>query len=92
MNKLINEKLTDDILRLVKEERARQDGGWGTQHHSKLYWLGVLMEELGEAAKNAIESPTAAAFCEELIQVAAVCVAAVEDYVAAIGGFKNDGN
>ena len=43
--------LTDEILELVKAERARQDEKWGSQrNHSPLEWLGILSEEVGETA------------------------------------------
>jgi len=39
-----------DPLQDVMNERARQDQKWGEQNHPDLYWLGILMEEAGEAA------------------------------------------
>ncbi len=61
----------------IKAERARQDAKWGEQDHDDLYWLGILMEEVGELAKSIIENdPKNGA--KELIQSAAVCVAWME--------------
>lgn len=77
-------------------ERSRQDAKWGEQSHDPFAWLVILVEEVGEAAKDALEarfhfdSPpgagSAAEFREhclqryrtELIQVAAVAMAAAE--------------
>jgi hypothetical protein len=66
---------THDILLVVASERARQDAKWGEQNHDDLYWLGILMEEVGEAAKDVIENRSPH---KELIEVAAVAVAWVE--------------
>lgn len=50
---------------------------WGPQNHDPMTWLAIILEELGEAAKAALEAkwedyPT------ELIQAGACIVAAVE--------------
>jgi hypothetical protein len=63
-----------DPLQLVMEERARQDAKWGEQNHKDLYWLGILMEEVGELAKAIIEDKPLDG-CKELVQVTAVGVA-----------------
>ena len=47
-------------LRQVLDERKRQDKKWGEQNHNDLYWLGILIEEVGELAKALIEMPTEA--------------------------------
>lgn len=61
-----------DVLR----ERTRQDEKWGEQNHDDLYWLGILMEEVGELAQGIIEgSPN---YRKELVQIAAVAVAWAE--------------
>lgn len=36
-------------------ERKRQDRKWGEQNHADDYWLGIVMEEIGEVAKAVIE-------------------------------------
>lgn len=65
------------IIDQILQERKRQDLKWGTpQSYSDNYWLGILMEEVGEAAKNAIEFSNPE---DELIQVAAVALAWIED-------------
>jgi len=61
----------------IRAERERQDTKWGVQNHSPLYWLAILGEEFGEAAKAAIEGRIAY-MRTELIHVAAVAVAAIE--------------
>lgn len=77
-------------LMAVAEERERQDRKWGEQNHEPVYWVGILTEELGEVAKEAIEMTTAVALGErsrdeclarlraEIVQLAAVAVAAIE--------------
>lgn len=69
-------------------EREAQDAKWGEQNHSPIEWMSILTEEVGEAAEAAnhvrwgmtTESLHEArkAFREELVQVAAVAVAAIE--------------
>lgn len=79
------------VLQSVARERQCQDAAWGEQRHSPGAWLAILMEEVGEAAKEIAESTARPldreAFREELIQVAAVAIAAVEslDFGAALG-------
>jgi hypothetical protein len=69
----------------VKEELQRQLRKWGTQTHQPLYWLGILGEEYGEAAKWIIEwgvcrpgAETVPMLYLELVQIAAVAIAAAE--------------
>lgn len=63
----------------VVTERERQDKKWGEQNHTPDKWLVIEMEELGEAARGSFENDLAN-YREEMIQVAAVAVAAVESY------------
>lgn len=67
---------TDEVLDLVANERHRQDEKWGPQHHRDERWLAILAEEFGEVAQNVVEGESPAT---ELLHVAAVCVAWVED-------------
>lgn len=46
---------TSQALIRVREERERQDEKWGPQNHENLYWLGILMEEVGEVSKLLID-------------------------------------
>ena len=66
----------------IVSERAKQDAKWGEQNHEDGYWLGILMEEVGEVSKEYIEAPYNdsgdSELRQELIQVAAVAVAWVE--------------
>ncbi|MEO0337606.1 MAG: hypothetical protein AAF242_00185 [Bacteroidota bacterium] len=45
------EKVIQDILK----ERQRQNDKWGEQNHSPFDWMPILMEELGEASKEAVD-------------------------------------
>lgn len=67
------------VLDLIRTERMRQEKRWGEQNHSDLYWLGILMEEVGEVARAIIEGyGWEKDRDKELIQVAAVAVAWME--------------
>jgi len=78
------------IIQQIIDERLRQDKKWGPQDHSTLMWSAILTEETGEVAKAALEScaahkklsgkelDTLEDYRKELIQVAAVAVAAIE--------------
>lgn len=69
-------------LRLIKSillERRQQDLKWGKQEHNAAWWMNILMEEVGEASKAVLEqSPEQ--YREEMIQVAAVALAALESF------------
>ena len=77
---------TQNILHDVHNERSRQDEKWGPQQHSWCEWMAILTEEVGEAAQyaNAIqlggcpEPEFPEGLRAELVQVAAVAVAAIE--------------
>ena len=70
----------------VQREREQQDQKWGEQHHAPAVWLAILVEEVGEVAKVVAETTAGddtmaqrwPAYREELVQVAAVAVAAIE--------------
>ena len=69
------------VLWEIKVERERQDATWGTQCHGPRYWLCILMEEVGEAARATIaDTVDAAQYRRELVHVAAVAAAAIESY------------
>jgi hypothetical protein len=69
----------------VMLERAKQDVKWGEQNRNPVEWMSILGEEYGEAcqAANDLYFATAdistADLRAELIQVAAVAVAAIEN-------------
>ena len=80
----LNERI-ENVLGGVRQERYRQLSLWGDQDHDSHTWLVILMEEVGEAAKTILAdvpdyelTENIDKFREELIQVAAVAVAAVE--------------
>ncbi len=69
----------EDILQEIRDERQRQDDKWGSQRHLPPYtWMTILMEEVGEVAQAALEQDPN--YATELVQVAAVAVAALESY------------
>ncbi len=47
----------EQIFLLIAKERERQDKRWGRDFPERpaSYWLGILVEELGEVAKAVIE-------------------------------------
>lgn len=63
----------------ILQERLRQYKKWGVQDHDEDRWMVILMEEVGEVARAVFEDDPAN-YREELIQVAAVAVAAVEAF------------
>ena len=67
------------VMQRIRNERSRQEAKWGQQNHDPLLWLAILGEEVGEANKAAIEGE-GGKYCKELVEVAAVAVAAVESY------------
>ncbi len=73
--------MDEQILQAIKDERDRQDVKWGVQRHGASMWMTILMEEVGEAAKSSLEGDTVG-YAEELVQVAAVAVAALESFYA----------
>lgn len=84
------------ILRQVYAERERQVALWGDQHHSPARWLAILAEEFGEVAGDAtklefgqgdeLPADREALLMAELVQVAAVAVAWLEDIHTAVPG------
>jgi NTP pyrophosphatase (non-canonical NTP hydrolase) len=68
---------TDEVLDEVAAERRRQNDKWGEQNHSPERWLTILAEEVGEAAYSYLEDDRDN-YRTEMVQVAAVAVAAIE--------------
>ncbi|MCX6497178.1 MAG: hypothetical protein NTU93_00075 [Arthrobacter sp.] len=66
---------TIDIGHAVGTERRRQLGKWGLQDHELTYWLGILMEEVGELARTIIEDADSEYIEKEAVQVAAIASA-----------------
>ncbi|MBC8420263.1 MAG: hypothetical protein H8E10_16885 [Desulfobacterales bacterium] len=65
------------VIKLILRERKRQDEKWGEQNNEPLRWMAILSEEVGETNKAILEN-NIVDYVEELIQVAAVAVAALE--------------
>jgi NTP pyrophosphatase (non-canonical NTP hydrolase) len=70
-------KTDRSILELITAERRTQDEKWGVQDHLPVKWMSILMEEVGEAAKAVLDNRPVE-YQRELIQVAAVAMAAIE--------------
>lgn len=71
----------------IEAERKQQDAKFGTQEHSPLEWLPILVEEVGEVAREVCENhfPCYAKsdygnYRKELVQVAAVVKHMLENY------------
>lgn len=62
-------------LQAIAHERYCQHKKWGHQRRTWENWLVILMEEVGEAAKNVLEGNDPG---HEMIEVAAVATAMVE--------------
>jgi hypothetical protein len=75
---------TFDVLERVLLERGRQEVKWGEQNHDPLGYLAILVEEVGEVAKEAcaLVNPAGVfnsdAYITELLHVSAVAVAMIE--------------
>ena len=67
----------EDIIKLILEERIKQDNKWGEQNHNIYKWLAILGEEIGEVNKAALEDKYDE-IIDELIQIGAVTVAMIE--------------
>ena len=72
----------------VLEEKKAQEVRWGKQNHEPPIWLMILGEEVGEANKAVLESSGNGAiqcngfikYRDEMVQVAAVALSAVESF------------
>lgn len=84
---------TESVLAEVKEHRKFQDQRWGQQDHDPFFWLAILVEEVGEVAEALVRGQQTSErdYRTELLQVAAVAVAAVETWDRVVSlGKKND--
>lgn len=88
----------NQIIKQVQEERARQDKKFGIQKRTLIEWIAILVEEVGETSKEAVdhnfrlgkhrkeylniveEIEILKRYRGEMIQVAAVAIAALEDF------------
>lgn len=74
---LTNVQLSPEAISLpslvrVLQERDRQQKKWGEQNHNDGKWALILLEELGEFAKDCLEGQDSD---QELVEVAAVALA-----------------
>ncbi len=75
------------VLRLIEEERERQEEKWGQQHHSSADWLVILQEEIGEVCQEILRwgdviipvNGMGRELTNELVQATAVLIAWLED-------------
>lgn len=72
--------MDESTLGAIQAERDRQDAKWGSQRRLPPdTWLRILVEEVGEVAE-ALNDHDDKNYPVELVQVAAVAVAALESY------------
>lgn len=77
--------MIEEVLEEVRLERVLQDDKWGwPRRHSPEWWLTIMTEEVGEFAEDILEGHFTDGryrhnMRNELIQIAAVAVAAIED-------------
>jgi NTP pyrophosphatase (non-canonical NTP hydrolase) len=76
-----------DYWEEILAERERQDEKWGEQNHLPDWWNCILVEEVGESCQ-AILKGNGKAYRKEMIQVAAVAIAALESYDRNVKGGK----
>lgn len=73
-----------EIVNAIIAERKKQDKKWGEQNHHPYVWMAILAEEVGETNQALLEhdfgGKPEANYKEELIQVAAVAIAALESF------------
>jgi len=70
--------IRDIIYNQIITERFRQDKKWGIQNHSNFYWYAILGEEFGEVGRAIMEN-NKWDINKEITQVAAVCIAWLEN-------------
>lgn len=82
LKKLINN--AEGLFGEVVKERMSQEAKWGQQNHDGPLYLTILTEEVGEVAKAILDhrykNDDPIEIRKELIQVAAVAIAMVENY------------
>lgn len=45
----------DKIFDQIRKEKAKQNQRWGEQNHNPVEWIAILTEEVGEAARMAVD-------------------------------------
>ena len=66
------------VIDKVIEERNRQDEKWGYPQHNYFEWFAILVEEVGEIAKELNGGDDIENLKTEITQVAAVAIAMLE--------------
>ena len=77
----------NEIGAKVHKERQRQNAKWGPQHHVDPHWFVILSEEMGEVARAVYERDDPGELEKEIVQVAAVAFAWLEDMMGRPGRF-----
>jgi hypothetical protein len=72
-------KSRPEVFAMIDQEREKQAQAHGYQSWFEWEWLVILMEELGEAAAVLNSEGSDNEFVREMVQVAAVAVAILED-------------
>jgi NTP pyrophosphatase (non-canonical NTP hydrolase) len=70
----------------IQAERDRQDQLYKVQDHSASRWLAILVEEVGEVAKEIVDQESVGRLRMELVQVAATALAWLEAHDRGYGG------
>lgn len=86
---------TKQVFEMVAAERARNLARWGDQRHASGLWQLILTEEVGEVAEASLDVYTGKAadateIVAELVQVAAVAVAWIEDLTRDDKGVRDE--
>lgn len=87
-------ELKNKITEELHTEKENQYKKWGKQNHTPIEWLAILMEEVGEVSKEALEhhfqkknfsiidkswnSEKLSNYRKELLQVGAVIISMIE--------------
>lgn len=70
-----------EIIEAIQQERDFQDLKHGTGHHNRATWTMLIEAELQEAKQAVIKGGLGRnSWANEVIQVAALCVAALEQH------------
>ena len=80
------------IFDLIRTERKRQDDKWGIQRQHDMIWLAILVEEVGEVAQAILKKESKERIKTELVEVAAVAVAWLENIIEDPENISQDWN
>lgn len=77
-----DQELSQQVVDIMTE-RCVQNAKWGEQNHNPAIWLAILTEEVGEVAQEVLRTkfskkPDIFDYRKEMVQVAAVALAAIE--------------